>query len=88
MSRLGLALDSPYLTTELLRAASESITQTRDGLPARSGCRVRSAAAASSMTPPTTSWTRTLSAHRQLCQSFPRGGDGEDVFISPVTAGV
>ena len=32
MSRLGLALDSPYLTPELLRKATDSIVQTRDGL--------------------------------------------------------
>ena len=87
MSRLGLALDSPYLTTELLRAASESITQTRDGLlrapvprPIASCFFVNDAT--------DDELDRTLSAHRQLCRSFPRGGDGEDVFISPVTAGV
>ncbi len=87
MSRLGLALDSPYLTTELLRAASESITQTRDGLlrapvprPIGSCFFVNDAT--------DDELDRTLSAHRQLCRSFPRGGDGEDVFITPVTAGV
>ena len=87
MSRLGLALDSPYLTTELLRAASESITQTRDGLlrapvprPIGSCFFVNDAT--------DDELNRTLSAHRQLCRSFPRGGDGEDVFIAPVTAGV
>jgi 3-dehydroquinate synthetase len=86
MSRLGLALDSPYLTAELLRAASESITQTRDGLlrapvprPIGSCFFVNDAT--------DDELHRTLSAHRQLCQSFPRAGAGEDVF-SPVTAGV
>jgi 3-dehydroquinate synthetase len=87
MSRLGLSLDSPYLTAELLSAASESITQTRDGLlrapvpnPIGSCLFVNDATDAE--------LTRTLSAHRQLCQSLPRGGEGEDVFISPVTAAV
>jgi 3-dehydroquinate synthase len=32
MSRLGLAIDSPYLTPELLWKATEAITRTRDGL--------------------------------------------------------
>ena len=32
MSGLGLALDSPHLTPELLRTATEAILQTRDGL--------------------------------------------------------
>ena len=32
MSRVGLALDSPHLTPELLRRGTESILQTRDGL--------------------------------------------------------
>ena len=87
MSRLGLALDSPYLTAELLRAASESITQTRDGLlrapvprPIGSCLFVNDAT--------DDELAQTLSAHRQLCQSLPRAGDGEDVFVSPVTAGV
>ena len=31
MSRLGLAIDSPYLTAELLHEATRSIVQTRDG---------------------------------------------------------
>ncbi len=87
MSRLGLALDSPYLTAELLRAASESITQTRDGLlrapvphPIGSCWFVNDATH--------DELARTLSAHRHLCQSLPRSGAGEDVFVSPVTAGV
>jgi 3-dehydroquinate synthetase len=87
MSRLGLALDSPYLTPELLRAASESITQTRDGLlrapvpcPIGSCCFVNDAT--------DDELARTLSDHRQLCQSLPRGGAGEAVFVSPVTVGV
>jgi 3-dehydroquinate synthetase len=87
MSRLGLALDSPYLTPELLRAASESITQTRDGLlrapvprPIGSCFFVNDAT--------DDELDRTLSAHRELCQSLPRGGAGEDAFLSPVTAGV
>jgi demethyl-4-deoxygadusol synthase len=87
MSRLGLALDSPYLTAELLRAATESITQTRDGLlrapvPRPIGsCFFVNDATGDEL-------ARTLSAHQQLCRSFPRGGAGEDVFVSPLTAGV
>ena len=32
MSRIGLAIDSSYLTAELLWKATESISKTRDGL--------------------------------------------------------
>jgi demethyl-4-deoxygadusol synthase len=87
MSRLGLALDSPYLTAELLRAASESITQTRDGLlRAPVPCPIGSCSFVNDATDD--ELVLTLAAHQQLCQSFPRGGAGEDVFVSPVTAGV
>jgi 3-dehydroquinate synthetase len=87
MRRLGLALDSPYLTAELLRAASESITQTRDGLLRAPVPRpIGSCFFVNDMTDD--ELAQTLSAHQQLCRSFPRAGDGEDVFVSPVTAGV
>jgi 3-dehydroquinate synthetase len=87
MSRLGLALDSPYLTSELLRAATESITRTRDGrlrapVPNPIGnCFFVNGASADEL-------DRTLAAHRQICRNLPRAGDGQDAFVSPVTVGV
>jgi 3-dehydroquinate synthetase len=86
MSRLGLALDSPYLTPELLRAATESIVQTRDGLlraavPRPIGeCGFINDATAQEL-------EATLVAHRELCGDYPRGGEGEDVFVTE-SAGV
>jgi 3-dehydroquinate synthetase len=81
MSGLGLALDSPYLTEELLQEATRSITQTRDGLlrapvPHPIGsCRFVNDVAPGEL-------EATLAAHRALCRELPRAGDGEDVFVS------
>ncbi len=87
MSRLGLAIDSPYLTSELLHRATDSIIQTRDGLlrapvprPIGSCFFVNDLTAGE--------LEQTLAAHRELCLGYPRAGDGEDVFITPAPAGV
>ena len=85
MSRLGLAIDSPYLTSELLREATESIVQTRDGLlraavPRPIGtCFYVNALSDDER-------DRTLAAHKELCRALPREGDGEDMFLAQ-TAG-
>ncbi len=81
MSRLGLALDSPHLSVDLLERATESITQTRDGklraaVPHPIGMcdfindlgRDELAAA--------------LCAHRRITATYPRAGAGEDMFTS------
>ncbi len=87
MSRLGLAIDSPYLTHDLLRAATDSIIQTRDGLLRAPVPRpIGGCFFVNDATP--TELDRALSAHKQLCLGHPRSGDGEDVFVSPATAGV
>ena len=81
MSRLGLALDSPYLTAELLRAATESIVKTRNGLlraavPRPIGaCSFINDASDEEL-------EATLAEHRALCANYPRDGDGEEVFVS------
>jgi len=87
MSRLGLAIDSPYLTPDLLHAATESIVQTRDGLlrapvprPIGECCFVNDVTG--------DELERALSAHRELCRVHLRGGDGEDMFVAPAMAGV
>jgi 3-dehydroquinate synthase len=79
MSRLGLSLDSPLLTPELLRRATDSILQTRDGL-------LRAAVPHPIGTChfvndlDTAELEEALTAHRELCAGFPRAGTGVDTF--------
>jgi len=81
MSRIGLALDSPYLTSDLLRKATESIVQTRDGLlraavPRPIGtCHFMNDLPAAEL-------DAILAVHKELSSGYPRGGDGEDVFVT------
>ncbi len=87
MSRLGLAVDSPYLTPELMHAATESIVRTRDGLlRAPVPQPIGACAFVNDATPD--ELERVLRAHHALCRELPRGGDGEDMFIASATAGV
>jgi 3-dehydroquinate synthetase len=81
MSDMGLALDSEYLTPELLTTATTAILKTRDGL-------LRAAVPApigrciflNDVT--TDELADTLLLHRKLCLDYPRGGDGVDMFTS------
>jgi demethyl-4-deoxygadusol synthase len=81
MSDMGLALDSEYLTPELLTAATMAILKTRDGL-------LRAAVPApigrciflNDVT--TDELADTLLLHRKLCLDYPRGGDGVDMFTT------
>lgn len=83
MSALGLALDSDYLTPELLAGATEAILRTRDGLlraavPDPIGqCRFLNDVTVEEL-------AETLNMHKKLCLDFARGGDGVDMF-TPVT---
>lgn len=86
MSGLGLAVDSPYLTPDLLATATRSITQTRDGLlraavpdPIGSCLFVNDLAEGE--------LDRTLATHRDLCRELPREGDGEDMWVTREPAG-
>jgi demethyl-4-deoxygadusol synthase len=85
MSRLGLSLTSPHLTPELLRAATSSIVQTRDGLlraavPRPIGtCYFVNDLSADEL-------DDALAAHRALCRGYPRGGLGEQAFIATAPA--
>ena len=81
MSRVGLALDSPHLTAELLRGATESILQTRDGL-------LRAAVPRPIGTCYFVNDLTGERARRDLGRStarcvrrYPRAGDGEDMFL-------
>ncbi|MFC5137959.1 sedoheptulose 7-phosphate cyclase [Actinomycetospora rhizophila] len=79
MSRLGLSLDSPVLTPELLTRATDSILQTRDGLlraavPRPIGtCHFVNDLDAAEL-------TDALAEHRALCAGLPRGGAGVEVY--------
>jgi 3-dehydroquinate synthase len=87
MSRLGLAVDSPYLTAELLHDATRSIIQTRDGLLRAPVPRpIGRCFFVNDLTPD--ELESVLSAHKALCREMPRGGDGEDVFVTRAVAGV
>jgi demethyl-4-deoxygadusol synthase len=79
LSRLGLSLDSSYLTPELLRKATDSIVQTRDGLlraavPLPIGtCYFINDLTAEEL-------EGALALHRQVCRSYPNDGTGEELF--------
>ncbi|MGL4745461.1 MAG: sedoheptulose 7-phosphate cyclase [Dermatophilaceae bacterium] len=79
MSKLGLSLDSPYLTPELLHRGAEAIVQTRDGLlraavPDPIGrCHFVNDLGADEM-------ERTLAVHRERVARYPRAGLGVDLF--------
>ena len=80
MSRIGLAIDSPYLTPELLWKATESISRTRDGLlraavphPIGNCCFINDLARAE--------LDEILAIHKEICRGYPRGGEGEDMYM-------
>ena len=85
MSRIGLALDSPYLTSELLWKATDSIIQTRDGLLRAAVPRpVGTCFFVNDLT--TAELDRMLEIHKDVCISYPRNGDGEDVFTATLAS--
>lgn len=93
MSRIGLAIDSPYLTPELLWKATESISRTRDGLlRAAVPHPIGSCSFINDLT--RAELDQILLNHKEICRSYPRGGDGEDMFMSldsvsaPIAVGV
>ena len=82
MSRIGLALTSPHLTPELLHRATAAIVQTRDGrlraaVPSPVGtCEFLDDVSADEL-------DRAVAVHNEVCAKYPRGGDGEDMFVAP-----
>ena len=81
MSRIGLSLDSPHLTPELLRTATDAIVQTRDGLlRAAVPDPVGSCTFLSDLRPE--ELDRALVAHRETAARYPRGGEGLDAFTT------
>jgi demethyl-4-deoxygadusol synthase len=80
MSRLGLALSSPYLTPALLREATKSIVQTRDGLLRAAMPRpIGTCYFANDL--PADELEAALAVHQRVCRGYPRGGAGEEMFI-------
>ncbi len=79
MSRIGLSLDHPLLDAELLWRATQSISLTRDGkqraaVPKPIGtCFFINDFTREEL-------AEALTEHKQLCKTYPRGGDGIDVY--------
>jgi 3-dehydroquinate synthase len=79
MHRLGLSIDSPYLTPELIEKATESITQTRDGLLRAAVPRpVGTCFFMNDLTAEEAE--RTLEVHKAVAGEYPRRGGGEDIW--------
>ena len=86
LSRLGLSIDSPYLTPALIEKATESITQTRDGLLRAAVPRpIGTCYFLSDLT--SGEAEQTLTVHRDLSREYPRGGEGHDIW-APTEASV
>jgi demethyl-4-deoxygadusol synthase len=81
MSRLGLSLDSPHLTPEMLVAATDLIVQTRDGsqraaVPRPVGsCHFLNDLTADEL-------VHALAVHREACRRYPREGLGVSPFLA------
>jgi demethyl-4-deoxygadusol synthase len=81
MSRLGLAIDSPYLTPELLWKATTSISRTRDGLQrAAAPCPIGDCFFMNDLT--RAELDQSLAVHHTICQTYPRQGDGQDMYTA------
>lgn len=79
MSRLGLALNSPHLTAELLRKGTDAIIQTRDGLLRAAVPRpIGTCHFINDLT--NDELEDMLTVHGQVCSRYPRGGAGEEMF--------
>jgi len=80
MSRIGLALDHPLLASDLLWQATESIMQTRDGkLRAAMPRPIGTCFFVNDLT--REELNAALVEHKQLCATYPRGGDGVDAYM-------
>ncbi|MBD2156916.1 sedoheptulose 7-phosphate cyclase [Leptolyngbya sp. FACHB-16] len=80
MSRLGLALDHPLLDSDLLWQATQSITQTRDGLQRAAMPRpIGECFFVNDLT--YEELDTALREHKQLCLGYPRQGAGVDAYI-------
>ncbi|WP_375493608.1 sedoheptulose 7-phosphate cyclase [uncultured Jatrophihabitans sp.] len=79
-SKLGLSLDSPHLTPEVLRKGTESIVQTRDGLLRAAVPRpIGTCHFVNDLS--TAELAAALATHRELCARYPGAGAGMQVFV-------
>jgi 3-dehydroquinate synthetase len=79
MSRLGLSLNSPYLTPGLLSLATNSIVQTRDGLLRAAVPRpLGNCYFVNDLT--TEELNRALVLHQRACRGYLNNGIGEEMF--------
>ena len=80
MSNLGLALDHPLLDIDLLWHATESITQTRDGLQRAAVPRpIGQCFFINDLT--REELDTALNEHKRLCATYPRAGAGVDAYV-------
>lgn len=85
-SALGLAIDSPWLTTDLLERATASILQTRDGkLRAAVPRPIGTCHFVNDLT--LAELTDALATHRATCARYPRAGEGVDQYTWDPAAG-
>lgn len=83
MSRIGLALDHPLLDADLLWRATKSISLTRDGLQRAAMPRpIGECFFVNDFTEE--ELAEVLAEHKELCITYPRGGEGVDMY--PATA--
>ncbi|GAA4696433.1 sedoheptulose 7-phosphate cyclase [Nocardioides nanhaiensis] len=81
-SSVGLAIDSPYFTGELIAKATPSIMQTRDGkLRAAVPKPIGTCHFVNDLT--VEDLTRALEVHKGLCAGYPRGGEGVEQYTAP-----
>ncbi len=81
LATMGLAIDSPWFTPELLERATASILQTRDGLLRAAVPRpIGTCHFVNDLT--VEELTEVLAAHQDLCAGYPRGGQGVDQYTA------
>ncbi len=79
MSRIGLSLDHPLLEPDLLWRATESISLTRDGKQRAAMPKpIGECFFVNDLTPE--ELTEALAEHKEICQKFPRAGEGVDMY--------
>ena len=80
MSKIGLALDHPLLDIELLWYATQSITQTRDGLQRAAMPKpIGECFFVNDLT--YEELAAALTEHKRLCAEYPRAGAGIDGYV-------
>ena len=80
-SAVGLAIDSPYFTPELIESATPSIMQTRDGLLRAAVPKpIGSCHFVNDLT--VADLVRVLGEHKKVCASYPRAGEGVDQYTA------